>query len=96
MPRRTKSTPDEESPEWTKADFARSVRLDGLPVQLQEKLKRHIRGQQKSPTKVPISIRLSKDVVDELRGTGAGWQSRVDDALRSWLKAQSKPARSRA
>ena len=97
MPNRPKrSTPDDENPEWTKAHFARSVRLEGLPIVLQEKLKRHVRGERKSPIKIPISIRLSKDVVDELRGTGAGWQSRVDDALRSWLETQSKIVRTRA
>lgn len=90
MPSRTKQTvPDDENPEWTKADFAHSVRLDGLPIGLRDKLEKHARGRQKAPTKVAISIRLSKDVVEELRGTGAGWQSRVDDALRSWLKRRT-------
>ena len=34
--------------------------------------------------KTAISIRLDTDLVDRLRATGAGWQSRVDDALRAW------------
>ncbi len=93
MPNRTKpGTPDDDNPEWTQADFARSIPFSGLPASLQQKLRKHTRGPQKSPTKVAISIRLSKDVVDKLRETGDGWQSRVDDALRSWLKRQSKAA----
>lgn len=30
---------DEESPEWTVADTARAVRIDGLPESLQRKLR---------------------------------------------------------
>ena len=47
------------------------------------------RGPQKEPKKVPISIRLSPDVVEGLRATGNGWQGRADEALRSWLAEQS-------
>ena len=43
------------------------------------------RGPQKTPKKVPISIRLSPDVAEGLRATGNGWQGRADEALRSWL-----------
>jgi uncharacterized protein (DUF4415 family) len=53
------------------------------------------RGPQKTPRKVPISIRLSPDVADGLRATGNGWQSRADEALRSWLAetGKARPAR---
>jgi uncharacterized protein (DUF4415 family) len=43
------------------------------------------RGPQKSPKKVPVSIRLSPEVVEGLRATGDGWQGRADQVLRSWL-----------
>ena len=36
-------------------------------------------------TKVPIAIRLSPDVVDYFKATGAGWQSRIDAALHEWM-----------
>ena len=45
-----------------------------------------IRGPQKAPTKKSIAIRLSQDVVDSFKSTGSGWQSRIDDALRNYLK----------
>lgn len=45
-----------------------------------------IRGTQKAPTKKSIAIRLSQDVVENFKSTGAGWQSRIDDALRKYLK----------
>lgn len=44
------------------------------------------RGPQKAPTKKQIAIRLSPDVVEDFKSTGAGWQSRIDDALRTYLK----------
>jgi len=36
-------------------------------------------------TKVPIAIRLSPDVIEYFKATGAGWQSRIDAALREWI-----------
>jgi uncharacterized protein (DUF4415 family) len=44
------------------------------------------RGPQKAPTKKPIAIRLSPDVVEDFKSTGAGWQSRINEALRTYLK----------
>jgi len=40
------------------------------------------RGLQKLPTKIPVSIRLSPEVVDHFRATGPGWQKRIDDILK--------------
>ena len=34
--------------------------------------------------KVPTTIRLDPDVVDAFKGTGPGWQSRMNGALREW------------
>lgn len=40
-------------------------------------------------TKERITIRLSPDVVNAFRAGGAGWQTRIDAALRDWLKQHS-------
>lgn len=37
-------------------------------------------------TKEAVSIRLDIDLVARLRATGAGWQSRANDALRAWAE----------
>ncbi|HGJ5855678.1 MAG TPA: BrnA antitoxin family protein [Arsenophonus nasoniae] len=37
-------------------------------------------------TKTRITIRCSPDVVNAFRATGAGWQTRMDVALKDWLK----------
>ncbi|HEY5330695.1 MAG TPA: BrnA antitoxin family protein [Acidobacteriaceae bacterium] len=82
--------PDAENPEWTKEKFARSMTFSQLPADLQRVLSKGKRGPQKEPTKQLISIRLSHDVVEALRATGRGWQSRADEALRSWIADQQK------
>lgn len=40
-------------------------------------------------TKERITIRLSREVVDQFRASGDGWQTRVDTALKDWLKTHS-------
>ena len=80
---------DEDNPEWTKEDFARAKPFDKLPASLRTKLAARSRGPQKAPTKERITIRLSREVVEQFRGTGEGWQTRVDTALKDWLKTHS-------
>jgi uncharacterized protein (DUF4415 family) len=58
-----------------------------LPQSLRKKL--GVRGPQKAPTKERITIRLSREVVEQFRESGEGWQTRVDSALREWLKNHS-------
>lgn len=60
-----------------------------LPQSLQKKLGMRPRGPQKSPTKVATTIRLSPDVMEAFKATGAGWQTRIDAALKDWLKNHS-------
>jgi len=40
-------------------------------------------------TKERITIRLSRDVLKQFREGGAGWQTRMDLALKDWLKTRS-------
>jgi uncharacterized protein (DUF4415 family) len=61
--------------------LARARRREQLPKEIQSLLPRR-RGPQLAPVKVPVTIRLSRDVVDALRSTGSGWQTRADEMLR--------------
>lgn len=58
-----------------------------LPRSLLAKI--NVRGPQKNPVKERITIRLSPEVVQPFRATGDGWQTRVDAALKDWLKSHS-------
>lgn len=73
---------DEENPEWTEADFAKARPPEELLPRKVLAAFKNTRGRQKSPTKVPVSIRLSPDVVHHFRSTGPGWQSRIDETLK--------------
>ncbi len=46
------------------------------------------RGTQKSPTKIPISIRVSPEVADYFRAKGKGWQGRIDSILKDYVAHQ--------
>ena len=43
------------------------------------------RGQQKSPTKRQVTVRLDADLLDALKKGGGGWQTRLNDTLRAVL-----------
>jgi uncharacterized protein (DUF4415 family) len=61
--------------------------LSEMPDALQAKLRALRPGRPKAAeTKERITIRLSPDVLRSFRATGQGWQTRVDAALREWLK----------
>ncbi|MFJ1298470.1 BrnA antitoxin family protein [Pseudomonadota bacterium AL_CKDN230030165-1A_HGKHYDSX7] len=36
--------------------------------------------------KTATTIRFDADVIEAFRATGRGWQTRINDALRDWLK----------
>jgi uncharacterized protein (DUF4415 family) len=56
-----------------------------LPVDLQETLGVRRRGPQKAPTKVSTTIRLDADLLEALKATGEGWQTRVNALVRREL-----------
>ena len=80
---------DVDNPEWTAAEAREAVPFSALPKTLQTKLARRTRGTQLAPTKERITIRLTPNVLEAFRATGAGWQTRVDAALQDWLKTHA-------
>jgi uncharacterized protein (DUF4415 family) len=44
------------------------------------------RGPQKRPTKVPVTVRYSPEVVEYFKSTGEGWQTRMNDALQEYVE----------
>ena len=86
---------DDDCPELDEAWFARARPardvLPGLvePVVAARMLKPR-RG--RPPVEAPkehVNIRLDQDIVQSFRNTGAGWQTRMNDALREWLRSHA-------
>jgi uncharacterized protein (DUF4415 family) len=61
----------------TPADIA-AYKARGRPV-----------GSTKDDAKQAVTVRYSPDVLAEFRATGAGWQTRMNDALKDWLQTHS-------
>ena len=53
------------------------------------KRRRGQRGPQQSPTKQLVSVRYSPEVLQYFKSTGAGWQTRMNDALIDWVNKKS-------
>ena len=49
---------------------------------------KRVRGPQKNPLKVPVSIRLSSDVVEYFKSQGKGWQTKINDILNDYVTSQ--------
>jgi uncharacterized protein (DUF4415 family) len=90
---------DTDNPEWTDEDFAKARKPSDVlsPAVLAQFGKK--RGPQKAPTKVPVSVRLSPEVVKYFKAGGKGWQTRIDSALLKVVRkkpSKAAPARKRA
>ncbi len=80
MPKTKYGTPNEENPEWTGAALRTAKRLADFP-ELARIVRKH-RGPQRTPTKIPVNLRLDRDVVTHARASGRGWQGRINAALK--------------
>ncbi|HOE44090.1 MAG TPA: BrnA antitoxin family protein [Rhodoferax sp.] len=81
---------DGEVRELTTADLRHfKPAAEVLPPDLLKVMGIKPRGPQKAPTKQATTIRLSPDVMAAFKATGAGWQTRIDAALKDWLRTHS-------
>lgn len=73
-----------------------NAREDGDPVALatlrgnEKARKPGRRGPQKLPTKVAVTVRYSPQVLEYFKGTGDGWQTRMNDVLRAYVEEQQR------
>ncbi len=72
---------DPDNPEWTAEDWATARPMSEVMPDLVEAWRRS-RGKQRKPAKVLVSMRIDNDVLDTLRASGPGWQSRANELLR--------------
>ena len=83
----THATPTEwidgdDAPELTDEFFERADEYVG------NKLVRRGRPRTDSP-KVALTVRYDAEVVEAFKATGKGWQTRMNAALKDWLKTHS-------
>jgi uncharacterized protein (DUF4415 family) len=71
------ATSDPDARPFTDAELieARAIRRSGRPLS--------------AAPKIQTAIRFDPDVLAGLRATGRGWQTRVNDTMRDWLKTHS-------
>ena len=67
-------------------DTAPDLSRDGWPEKFANMAVRRGRPPVARP-KVSTTIRLSQDVIDHFRADGKGWQTRIDEALREWIRS---------
>lgn len=78
---------DGEVRELTKEDFKQAVPFSSLPKSLQDTLlSLNVRGKQQAPTKISTTVRFDAEVIEAFRAQGRGWQTRMNEALKDWLK----------
>ena len=85
---------DEDNPEWTAQEIARARPASEVLPQLfsASASKAMLKPRGRPPAEVVkdrITIRLSPDVTAAFRASGDGWQTRIDAALRDWLRTHS-------
>ena len=72
--------PATKADDWNNAFVTHSVDELRKTVAL-----RRTRGPNKQPTKEQVAVRYSPEVLEYFRSTGAGWQTRMDEALREYV-----------
>jgi uncharacterized protein (DUF4415 family) len=82
-----------EEAKWSKGVLINGGGYQAVREALAEKRKPGQRGPQLAPTKQLVSVRYSPEVLAFFKASGAGWQTRMDDALRQWVSNQGKTKR---
>ena len=86
--------PDSDNPEWSQQEMVGARPAGEVLPELfgtqAAKVMLKPRGRPHSDVvKDRITIRLSPDVTAAFRASGDGWQTRIDAALKDWLRTHS-------
>jgi uncharacterized protein (DUF4415 family) len=82
-----------EEAKWATGVMVNGGGYEAVRNALATKRKPGQRGPQVAPTKQLVSVRYSPEVLAFFKASGAGWQSRMDDALKQWVSVQGKTKR---
>ena len=75
----------EEEAAWSSGVVVKEGGYLAVRAALAEKRRR--RGTQKAPRKVSTTLRLPPEVLAYFKATGPGWQTRIGEALKEWIKS---------
>ena len=86
--------PYNDNPEWNEQDMIRARPASEVLPELfgVQVAKAMLKPRGRPPAEVVkdrITIRLSPDVTAAFRASGDGWQTRIDAALKDWLRTHS-------
>lgn len=82
--------PDDDNPEADAAWFARArPAVEVLPSLVGEADAASPLAPRRGRPKAQVNIRLDADVLAAFKRSGAGWQTRINHALRAWLEKES-------
>jgi uncharacterized protein (DUF4415 family) len=82
-----------EEAKWSTGVMVNGGGYQAVRKALAEKRKPGQRGPQVAPTKQLVSVRYSPEVLAFFKASGAGWQSRMDEALKQWVSTHSRAKR---
>jgi uncharacterized protein (DUF4415 family) len=77
---------DADNPPTRPEDWESGIATPGGGVEATVEIIRRRRGKQRTPLKVPTTIRLDADVLTALKASGKGWQTRVNEVLREYVE----------
>ena len=97
MPRKSsKRVIDPENPPWTAADFRRArPSREVVPHIVAAYLRRRGRPTEGEAAKVQVTLRLDPAVIAHFKADGAGWQTRINEALVKVIGVKGGAARKR-
>jgi len=74
---------DPDTYELTDNEFARM-----RPVsEVHPDIPKRVRGLQKKPIKTLTTLRLDEEIMNFFKASGKGWQTRINEALREYIKS---------
>lgn len=76
---------DADSPETTEEDWGQAFTCHSA-AELHAEAVRRTRGANKQPRKEQVAVRYDSEILAYFRATGKGWQTRMNNALKEWLK----------
>jgi uncharacterized protein (DUF4415 family) len=82
-----------EEAKWSTGVMVKGGGYESVRKVLASKRKPGQRGPQVAPTKQLVSVRYSPEVLAFFKASGAGWQSRMDEALKQWVSSHGRAKR---